>query len=146
MRYVYPFTLEPDETGELIVEFPDVPGALTSGADEAEAKTLAEDCLIAALGGIIALRKPIPKPSPARGRPTVVLPPLVAAKLALYEALRAEGVSAAALAERLGVAEAAVRRLLDLDHRSHLDRIEAALRALGRRLEISVRRAAQGCA
>ncbi len=69
MRYVYPFTLEPDETGELIVEFPDVPGALTSGAAAAEAKALAEDCLIAALGGYIERRRPIPAPSQG-GRPS----------------------------------------------------------------------------
>ena len=142
MRYVYPFTLEPDETDELIVEFPDVPGALTSGADEAEAKALAEDCLIAALGGTIELRKPIPRPSPARGRPTVALPPLVAAKLALYEALREAGLSNVALAERLGVSESIVRRLLDLDHRSHIGQVDAALRALGKHLTVEVADAA----
>ncbi|HET6520870.1 MAG TPA: type II toxin-antitoxin system HicB family antitoxin [Geminicoccaceae bacterium] len=143
MRHAYPFALEAEEDGSAVnVAFPDVPGARTFGADEAEARALAEDCLIAALGGYVDLRRPIPAPSPARGRPTVVLPPLVAAKLALYEAMRAERVTNVALADRLGVTEAAVRRLLDLDHRSHIDRIEAALRALGRRLEVSVWRAA----
>jgi antitoxin HicB len=143
MRHAYPFTLEPEPDGSAVnVAFPDVAGARTFGAEEAEPRALAEDCLIAALGGYVELGKPIPRPSPAEARPTVALPPLVAAKLALYEAIRAERVSTAALAERLGVSEAAVRRLLDLDHRSHLDRIEAALRALGRRLEISVRNAA----
>ena len=142
MRYAYPLDLERDEDGRTVVHIPDLPGAPTDGADEAEALTEAEDCLIAALAGCMRAHEPIPAPTPARGRPTVVMPPLVAARLALYGAMRVEGVSAAALAERIGVAKAAVRRLLDLDHRSHLDRIEAALRALGRRLEISVRKAA----
>ena len=119
-----------------------MPGALTFGADEAEAIAEAEDCLIAALGGYIQQREPIPKPSAARGRPTVVLPPLVAAKLALYEALRAAGLSNVALAERLGVTESIVRRLLDLDHRSHIGQVDAALRALGKRLAVEVRDAA----
>ena len=142
MRYVYPFTLEFEADGRAVnVAFPDVPGARTFGADEAEARALAEDCLIAALGGYVELGRSSPSPSPAEGRPTVALPPLVAAKLALYEAMRAEGVSPA-LAERLGVTEPIERRLLDLDHRSHLDGIEVALRALGRRLEVSVRVAA----
>jgi antitoxin HicB len=66
----------------------------------------------------------------------------VAAKLALYEAMRAQDVSAADLAARLGLAETAVRRLLDLDHRSHIDQVEAALRCLGKRLEVTVRDAA----
>ena len=143
MRYVYPFTLEPEEDGSAVtVAFPDVPGARTFGADEAGARALAEGCLIAALGGYVELGKPIPSPSPADGRPTVALPPLVAAKLALYEAMRAEGVSPAALAERTGVAEAAVRRLLDLDHRSHIGQVDAALRALGKRLTVEVQNAA----
>ena len=132
MHYEYPFALEPEEDGSAVnVSFPDVPGALTWGADEAEATALAEDCLIAALGGYVAAREPIPEPSPPRGRPTVALPPLVAAKLALYEAVREAGVSDAALAERLGVGEADVRRLLDLDHRSHIGQVDAVLRALG---------------
>jgi antitoxin HicB len=143
MRYVYPFVLQPEEDGSAInVAFPDVPGARTFGADEAAAIAEAEDCLIAALGGYVELGKHIPAPSPIRGRRSVALRPLVAAKLALYEAMREEEVSNVALAERLGVSEGAVRRLLDLDHRSHIDRVEAALRVLGRRLEIDVRRAA----
>ena len=144
MRYAYPVRMEPDETGELIVQFPDVPEALTSGADEAEALAEAEDCLTAALGGYIERHRPIPIPSPAEGQPAVVLPPLVAAKLALYEALRESGLSNVALAGRLGVTEAIVRRLLDLDHRSHLGQVDAALRALGKRLTIEVRDAACG--
>jgi hypothetical protein len=78
----------------------------------------------------------------------VTLPPLVAAKLALYEAMREQKVSGADLAARIGMAEAAVRRLLDLDHRSHVDQVEAALRCLGKRLEVrgARRRVAAGSA
>ena len=72
----------------------------------------------------------------------MTLPPLVAAKLALYEAMREQNVSGEDLSARLGVAEAAVRRLLDLDHRSHIDQVEVALRCLGKRLELTVRDAA----
>jgi hypothetical protein len=59
------------------------------------------------------------------------LPPLVAAKLALYEAMRAQRMTRTELARRLGRQENAVRRLLDLDHRSHIDQIDRALAALG---------------
>jgi antitoxin HicB len=139
----FPVVLDPEPDGSAInVSFPDVRGALTWGDDEGEALSFAEDCLIAALGGYIKLNKPIPRPSPPRGRPTVTLPPLVAAKLALYEAMREQGVDADDLAARLRTAEPAVRRLLDLDHRSHIDQVEAALRCLGKRLEVTVRDAA----
>ena len=142
MRYAYPFTVTPDEDGRLVVAFPDVKGASTDGANEAEAVANASDCLTAALIGYISSREPIPRPSPARGRSTVNLPPLVAAKLALYSALLEQHVSNADLADRMGQSEADVRRLLDLDHRSDIGQIEAALAALGKRLEITVRDAA----
>jgi antitoxin HicB len=142
MRYAYPFTLMPDEDGRLLVTFPDIKGAATDGADETEALTNASDCLIAALIGYISSREPIPRPSPARGRRTIALPPLVAAKLALYSAMLEQRIANADLADRMGTPEAEVRRLLDLDDRSDLGQIEAALAELGRRLEIRVRKVA----
>jgi len=54
----------------------------------------------------------------------------------------AEGVTNAALARRLSCDEKAVRRLRDVLHRSKIEQIEAALAALGKRIEISVRQAA----
>jgi antitoxin HicB len=142
MRYTYPFTLTPDEDGRLVVAFPDVKGASTDGIDEADAIANASDSLIAALIGYVALREPIPHPSRARGRSTITLPPTVAAKLALYSSMLEQGVTNAELAVRRGVSESEVRRLLDLDRRSDLGEIEAALAELGKRLEIRVRDAA----
>ena len=142
MRHAYPFTVTPDEDGRLVVAFPDVKGASTDGTDESEAVANAPDCLIAALIGYVTSREPIPRPSPARGRSTVTLPPLVAAKLALYSAMLEQRVTNADLADRMGRSEAEVRRLLDLDDCSELGQIEAALAALGKRLEITVRDAA----
>jgi antitoxin HicB len=116
-----------------------VPEAHTFGATETDAGgDNALDCLITALGGYVRLGRALPAPSPARGRPVVILPPLVAAKLALYEAMRAQAITRTELARRLGLQENAVRRLLDLDHRSHIDQVDRALAALGRRLEVRV--------
>jgi hypothetical protein len=42
------------------------------------------------------------------------------------------------LALCLGMKEYAVSRLLDLDHRSHIDQLDRALAALGKRLEVRV--------
>ena len=133
----WPVNMEKQENGTFLVSFADVPEALTEGENEAEALAHAQDCLIAALGGYIAERHDIPFPSGSRGRPLVALPALVAAKIALYSAMRAEGAGNTALARRLGLSEGAVRRLIDLDHRSHIGQIEAALQALGKRLTVS---------
>jgi antitoxin HicB len=48
-------------------------------------------------------------------------------------------VSNVELARRLGTDEKAVRRLRDPLHGSRIEAVEAALRALGKRLEVSVR-------
>ena len=63
---------------------------------------------------------------------------LVAAKLALHGAMLEQGVSNAELAGRVGLDGKAVRRLRDPLHRSHIGAVEAALRALGRRLVVEV--------
>lgn len=138
MEHAFPYRFEPEERGGVLVQFADVPEAHTFGVNEAEAAAHALDCLIAALGGYIQLGREIPRASPPRGRPVVTLPPLVAAKLALYEAMRTKRITRTELARRLGLHENAVRRLLDLDHRSHIDQIDRALAALGRRLEVRV--------
>ena len=138
MTAAFPYQFEPQGPGLQLVQFVDVPEAHTATASEAEAGDHALDCLIAALGGYMRLGREIPRPSPARGRPVVILPPLIAAKLALYEAMRAERITGTELARRLGLQENGVRRLLDLDHRSHIDQVDRALAALGRRLEVRV--------
>ena len=140
MEFAYPVDLTPQDDGSVLVTFPDVRGALTDGDSKAEALFEAADCLIAALGGYIELRRDIPAPSrPRRGQPVVTVPPLVAAKLALYRAMRGAGLTRVALGKRLGISEGAVRRLLDLDHRSHIGQVEAALAVLGKRLVVEVR-------
>ena len=129
MAHAFPYRFEPEEQG-VLVQFIDVPEAHTSGPTEADAGgDNALDCLIAALGGYIRLGRVIPRPSPVRGRPAALLPPLIAAKLALYEAMRAQRITRTELARRLGLQENAVRRLLDLDHRSHIDQVDRPRRA-----------------
>ena len=140
MFYVYPCVLTPEEGGGFYVTFPDVPGALTSGKDRLEALAMAEDALTAALAGYVQERWDIPVPSAVvHGQELVAVAPVVAAKLALYTAMRRQDITKTALAKCLGLSEAAVRKLVDPDHRSHISSIEAALQAVGRSLVIGDR-------
>ena len=66
----------------------------------------------------------------------------VAAKIALYQAMREQGVRKADLARKLKLHPPQVDRLLNLHHKSRLDQLDAALEALGKRLELRVRAAA----
>lgn len=138
----YPYEIQEGEDGFFLLTFPDVPEAGTDGETFAEAEAGALDCLLAALGGYVEARRDLPAPSRRRGDGRAVLPPLVAAKLALYQAMREEGVTQVALAKRIGRDQKEVRRLLDLDHRSHIGQVEDALEQLGRRLVVSVEKAA----
>jgi antitoxin HicB len=127
---------EPDRTA-VTVTFDDLPGS-TFGATETEALVRAEDLLETALSFYTDDGLAIPRPKPANGRPVVHPRPLIAAKLALHDAMLAAGLSNVELGRRLNLDEKAVRRLRDPLHRSHIGQVEAALRILGKRLEVSV--------
>ncbi len=139
MRYTYPCVLTPDDGG-VSISFPDVPEALTCGDDRAEALASAQDALATALAGYVHERWDIPAPSAAAdGQELIPVPPVTAAKLALYTAMRAQDVTNVELAGRLGISEAAVRKLLNPDHRSHIGQVERALRTVGRTLVVEDR-------
>lgn len=143
MRYAYPCKVQKDSEGWFLATFADVPEAGTDARTREEALRLAPEALAAALGGYVKAGLDIPAPgAPKKGQPLVALPPLSAAKLALYTAMREEGVSNTAMEKRLGgVGENAVRRLIDPAHRSRINSVHAALNALGRTLVVEDRAA-----
>ena len=132
MRYAYPCSIVRDDeearaTGReaYVVTFPDGYGASTGGWSWNEAVEMAKDCLEVALGMYVEARQDIPVPSPlADDHVLISVAPIVAAKLALYTAMREQNVTNVALAARLDLQENAVRRLLDPGHRSHITSVE----------------------
>ena len=102
MQYAYPCILAPEKEGGFFVSFPDIPGALTCGDDRTEALEMAEDALVAMLAVYVQQQREIPMPSPvADGQELVAVPPIAAAKLALYTAMREQEITGDALAVRL---------------------------------------------
>jgi antitoxin HicB len=138
MRYAYPYTVTAEPEGGFSIAFPDVPEAISQGESEEEVRAMAVDALVAALSFYTDAAEPLPQPSPAKGLPIAYAPSLVAAKLALHDAMVAAGLSNVVLAHRLGVDEKVVRRLRDPLHRSRIDTVEAALHTLGRTLVLDV--------
>jgi antitoxin HicB len=137
----YPARLVAEDDG-FVVTFRDLP-AVTEGDDREQALARAVDALETALNGCVYLGEDIPTPSKVRrGEVLVPVPTLGVAKLALYLAMRADGVSKSALARALGGDRHTVNRLLNLAHGSRLEQLDAALRHLGRRLAVRVDRAA----
>ena len=107
----YRTTLTPEPEGGFTVTFPDVPEAITCGADEREAMEMASDVLELAI--VARVERSENLPSERSGAPGDLLVPLrpLGAKAALYDALSRGKVSKSELARRLGVDEAIVRRM-----------------------------------
>lgn len=119
------------------VRFPDLPEALTGGADLDDTREQAADCLAEALAGRIARGDSIPAPSKLKhGQYPVSVPLYLAPKLALYLAMRERGLRNTELAKRLGISETVVRRMLDPKHNTKPEKMQAALSALGKRIVV----------
>ena len=94
------------------------------------------DALEEAVAARIHDRKDIPMPSPG-GEVHVLLPTLSAVKVILYQGMRDQNIGKAELARRLGWHLPQVDRVLNVNHHSRLDQMDAALGAIGRRLEVT---------
>lgn len=135
----YPVVLTPDENGTFIAEVPDIPGAFTFGRDEAEALDMALDVALTMLCAIMDDGEDIPSPSePTAEQPVIELPPMAVVKLAIYQAMKDQGVNQLKMAARLHTDPKSIRRLLDLYHRSKWDHLEMALESLGYRVQVRV--------
>lgn len=133
----YPVKLTHQAVGNYAVRFPDIPEALTLGDTVEEALRHAVDALESALDFYFEQGRIIPMPSaPKRGQHLVELPASSSVKVILFNELLAQKVRPAELARRLSIPRQHVQRLLDLRHPTKLDNIAAALKVLGKTLDI----------
>ena len=135
----YPILLAEDD-GTLLATSPDFPELTTFGMDRDEALAPAVDALEEAIAARIHDGRNIPAPS--QGPEIAVLPTLTAIKVMLYQGMREQGIGKAELARRLGWHRPQVDRVLDVQHHSRMDQLDAAMAAIGRHLY--VRASAQG--
>ena len=131
----YPITLEKDGRAWLATS-PDFPESTTFGADREDAIACAAHALEEAIAARIHDRKDIPTPS--QGDTYAILPTLTSIKVMLYQEMREQGVGKAELARRTGWHLPQVDRALDVQHRSRFDMMDAALKAVGKILFVTV--------
>jgi len=134
MRYTFPCDIEgsEDDGDGFVAIFPDLQGAVTGGFTFKETVILAEDCLVVSLASYVDCQEELPTPSPwTKGQELFTVQPLIAAQLDLYVAMREQGVTISGLAQRLGLPEAHVKRLLSLDYKSSINEVAEALELLG---------------
>ena len=130
----YPITFE-DDDGTVLATSADFPELTTFGDDREEAIARAVHALEEAIAARIHDRRDIPPPS--QGETYAILPTLTSVKVMLYRGMRDQGVGKAELARRLGWHMPQVDRVLDVQHRSRLDQMDAALGAIGRQLHVT---------
>jgi antitoxin HicB len=135
---LYPAKVIPDGQ-TYVVLFPDIPHTHTNGSTVAEALSRAPDALQTGLSMLMEQGLDIPAPGRPRGRNPILvgLPSVIAtAKVELYTALRVRGVKKAELARRMGIHKQQIERLMDIDHASRIEQLEAAFAALGMKLTV----------
>jgi antitoxin HicB len=139
----YPATLRRDGK-TFVVLFPDLPFAHTNGDSREDALAHAPDALHTAISMLMEKNLDIPDPGKLRrGAVLVGLPSVTSdAKAGLYMALRASGVRKVELARRMGIHKQQIDRLLDIDHASRIEQLEAAFAALQMRLTVDIQSAA----
>jgi antitoxin HicB len=141
--FAYPAKATRGKDGRILVEFVDLPRVATDGRDKREAFEEAMDALGSDLSIRLSRREDIPAPSaPKRGQRMVPVPLWLAPKLALFVAMRDQRVNNSELARRLGVHERVVRRMMNPRHATKAEKIQAALRVLGKQMTVEVRDAA----
>jgi len=136
--FSYPVTLTPDKTdGGYVVTFVDIPEAITQGETEEEAMAMAREALETALEFYFDERRAVPLPSRVkRGQRSVELAASVAAKVLLLNEMIHQKVRPAELARRLKTTPQEVNRLTSIRHTSRIDGIAAAMKTLGKTIEI----------
>ncbi len=142
--FTYPIVLTTMDNGDVMVEFPDVPEALTYGDNEDFALDWAQDALHVALQSYIEDHEDIPRPSRRReGHPVVEVSPAIGLKLVIYQAMREQGISQMRLANMLHCDARQVRRLLDLDHNSTMNQLLDAFAVFGMTLDFKPKKCKQ---
>ena len=133
----YPARFTSASEGGFVVNFRDIPEAITQGDTIDEAMAMAEDVLVSAMDFYFEDRRSVPQPSaPKRGERLIELPMSVSAKVILLNELIATGVSNAELARRMGTRPQEVQRIVNLHHATKIDTIASALAAMGKRLDV----------
>lgn len=132
----YPMNIKPDGRF-FLVTFIDIPEAITQGESREEAVEVAQDALESALEFYFEDGRAVPSPSRIkRGQAFVELPVSLSAKVLLLNEMLNQKIRPAELARRLGTTPQEVNRLTNLRHRSRIDGIAAAMKQLGKTLEV----------
>lgn len=138
--YNYAIRFEEDSNPGLAVFCRDLPEVNSYGDDKEHAIREALDGIESALSIYVDQRRTIPAASEPRNSEHVVqLPAVTVAKIALWNAMMERDMRKADLCRLLGVHQSQGDRLVDFLHTSKMEQLEAALKAIGAGIRVSVK-------
>lgn len=136
MLYALEFQLE---DGEYVVSFPDIPEAISSGDTIAEAKKEALDALVTAFEFYFEDQRSIPMPKQYENTEHMIEVPLsVWAKILTLNTMLEQRITQVELARKMGVRKQEIQRIISLEHTTKIDRLSAAMAAMGKHLSLSI--------
>lgn len=120
------------ERGIYTVRFRDIPEAISEGERHDTVRSTARDALVTAIEFYVDDLRAVPLPSPRRvDEEWVDLPPTIALKVGLLNAMVADEEDPSGLAQRLGVTVREAINLLDPKQAAPLALMAAGFRVLG---------------
>lgn len=129
--YEYPIIVH-QENDHFWSSCPDIPEAHSAGDTREELLRNALDGIELALSIYVDQRRAIPAPSEcAEDQAPIALPLATCAKISLWNAMCERGMNKADLAALLGLSHTAASRLVDFEHKSKIEQLEAAMAAIG---------------
>ncbi len=138
MTSKYPVRITPDGDS-FMVQFPDIPEAITCGDSLKQAKEMAHDALLTALELYFEDLRVVPAPSKLKkGQDYIELPASIAVKVQLLNELVRQRVKQVDLAKRMHISPTQVNRIVNVRQSTKIDTISAAFKALGKQLEFVV--------
>ena len=146
IRVDYPAVIKYDQRDKVYtVEFPDLPGCITYGKTQSEAKIMGQESLSGYLASIFDRRFKIPRPSKVKGKNVVLITPELPVLVPiLLRAIREElGLTQVKAAKKLGISYQSYQKLENPNKANPTVRtLERVSKAFGKRLVIKMEDAA----
>lgn len=131
--------LKAEDNGAYTATSPSFPELSAQANNELDATANLKKAVEKRLLVMLKEKKIIPVPTKVnKNRPSITFPVLIVAKIYLANTMIEKRIQKTELAKRLGCHMQQVDRLLDLCHASKIERVEEALKVLGRGLELRV--------
>lgn len=138
MTSKYPIRITPDGDAYM-VQFLDIPEAITCGDTLEQAKMMAHDALLTALEFYFEDLRIVPTPSALNnGQDYIELPASIAVKVHLLNEMVRQRVKQVDLAKRMHLSPTQVNRIVNVRQSTKIDTISAAFSALGKQLDFVI--------